>query len=142
MTNLVSRAHTVGQSAYHLEWCTKYRYKMLRKPRFIIACEQAVREAAQRAGIVVLELSVMPEHVHALVVIPPTVSVSKALSLLKGASSRALFQLEPKFRLRYSKGHFWSRGSFYRSVGDADLETVSRYIREDNDPWQRLLPAY
>ena len=142
MTALVSVAHACGQLVYHLEWCTKYRFKMLRQPRFIKSCEEAVRESARKWGIVVLELSVMSDHVHALVSIKPSMSVSKALNLLKGSSSHALFQLEPKFRLRYWGGSFWSRGSFYRSVGDADLETVSRYIREDNDPWQRQLPNY
>jgi len=111
---------------------------MLKQPRFKNACEEAVRSAAQRHGLEVLELSVMPDHVHAVVGVPFSMSASNAL-LLKGTSSHALFELEPKFRLRYPNGHFWSRGSFCRSVGSADLETVKRYVREDNDPWQQTL---
>jgi putative transposase len=48
---------------------------------------------------------------------------------LKGTSSRELFKRKPHFKLRYSKGHFWSPGKFYRSVGDADMETVLQYVR-------------
>ena len=114
---------------------------MLRQARFIRACEQSVRETALKYGIEVLELSVMPDHVHAVVALKPTMTIAKALNLFKGSSSHALFNLEPKFRLRYWGGSFWSRGSFYRSVGDADLETVRRYVREDNDPWQQTLPV-
>ena len=55
-------------------------------------------------------------------------TVSK-FNLLKGASSFELFRRQPKFRLRYPKGHFWSPGKFYRSVGDADLPTVIGYVR-------------
>ncbi|MEW5955492.1 MAG: IS200/IS605 family transposase [Candidatus Micrarchaeota archaeon] len=101
-----------------------------------------MRETAARWSVVVLELSVMSDHVHALVSLPPSMSVSKALNVLKGSSAKALFQLEPKFRLRYYSGHFWSRGSFYRSVGSASLETVAAYVCCDNDPWQQTLAAY
>ena len=137
----MSASHVAGQNALHLEWCPKYRYEMLRQERFIKACDEAVRGAAQRHGLKILELSVMPDHVHCVVEIPFAMSASEALRLLKGCSSRALFALEPKFRLRYPKGHFWSRGSFARAVGDANLETVRRYVRFDNDPHQQTLAA-
>ena len=71
----------------------------------------------------------MPDHVHTAVGIPPTMSVSKALQLLKGTSSRELFKRKPNFRLRYPKGHLWSQGKFYRSVGDTDAETAIQYVR-------------
>ncbi|MEF8848213.1 MAG: transposase [Candidatus Thermoplasmatota archaeon] len=31
---------------------------------------------------------------------------------------------------RYPRGHFWSPGKFYRSVGNADLETVTKYVQD------------
>jgi putative transposase len=92
-------------------------------------CEEALREVAEKHGIGIVELSVMPDHVHAIVSIPSTLSVSKAFNLLKGASSHELFRKQPKFRLRYPKGHLWSPRKFYRSVGDADLETLRNYVR-------------
>ncbi|MDI6903491.1 MAG: transposase, partial [Methanocellales archaeon] len=48
----------------------------------------------------------------------------------KGASAYELFRIEPKFRLRYPKGHFWSPGKFYRSIGDVDIQTTANYVRE------------
>jgi putative transposase len=92
-------------------------------------CEEALRKVAEKHGIGIVELSVMPDHVHVIVSIPPTLCVSKAFNLLKGASSHELFERQPKFRLRYLKGHLWSPGKFYRSVGDADLETLRNYVR-------------
>ncbi|MBD3407766.1 MAG: hypothetical protein GF411_16730, partial [Candidatus Lokiarchaeota archaeon] len=44
----------------------------------------------------------------------------------------------PHFRQRYHKGHFWSPGKFYRTVGDADVETVIQYVRE-HQPQQTSL---
>ena len=72
----------------------------------------------------------MPDHIHTVVGIPPTMSVSKALQLLKGTSSRELFKRKPNFRKRYPKGHLWSPGKFYRSVGDTDAETAIQYVRD------------
>jgi len=93
-------------------------------------CEEILREVAERHNIKITELSVMPDHVHTVVGVPPTMSVSKALQLLKGASSNELFKRKPNFRLRYPKGHLWSPGKFYRSVGDTDAETAIQYVRD------------
>ncbi len=93
-------------------------------------CEDILKEVAKRYEMKMEELSVMPDHIHAVVGIPPTMSASQALHLLKGVSSRELFKQKPNFRKRYPKGHFWSLGKFYRSVGDADTETVMQYVRD------------
>jgi len=128
MMSLVRGSHSVGQSLYHFEWCPKYRYRMFRKEENKKLCETILIEVAERHRIKIKELNVMPDHVHMIVSIPPTMTVSK-FNLLKGASSFELFRRQPKFRLRYPKGHFWSPGKFYRSVGDADLPTVIGYVR-------------
>jgi putative transposase len=125
---LVSGSHSVGQNLYHLEWCPKYRYNMFRGKGNKKLCEDVLHEVAERHNIGILELSVMPDHVHTVVQLPLTMSVSKALQLLKGASSYELFKQKPGFRQRYPQGHFWSPGKFYRTVGDADAETVIQYV--------------
>ena len=127
---LVSGSHSSGQNLYHLEWCPKYRYKMFMKEENKKLCEEILREVAERNKIKITELSVMPDHIHTVVGIPPTMSVSKALQLLKGTSSKELFRRKPNFRLRYPKGHLWSPGKFYRSVGDTDAETAIQYVRD------------
>ncbi len=93
-------------------------------------CEEILEKIATRHKMKMEELSVMSDHIHAVVEIPSTMSVSQAFHLLKGASSRELFKLKPNFRKRYPRGHFWSPGKFYRSVGDADTETVIQYVRD------------
>jgi REP element-mobilizing transposase RayT len=76
----------------------------------------------------ILELSVMPDYIHLVAPLPSTLSVPKAFNLLKGASSHELFERQLKFRLRYPKGEPWSLGKFYRSIGDADLQTLRNYV--------------
>jgi REP-associated tyrosine transposase len=131
---LASGSHSIGQNIYHLEWCPKYRYNMFRDKGNKKLCEDILHEVAERHNIEIAELSVMPDHVHIVVQLPPTMSVSEVLHLLKGASSYELFRRQPLFRYRYSHSSFWSPGKFYRSVGDTDAATVLDYVRN-----QRLL---
>ena len=128
--NLVSGSHSIGQNFYDLEWCPKYRYNMFKREENKKLCEEILREVAERHKIEITELSVMSDHIHTVVGIPSTMSVSRALQLLKGASSRELFKRKPHLRCRYHKGHFWSPGKFYRTIGDADAETVIKYVRD------------
>jgi len=135
---LVSGSHSIGQNLYHLEWCPKYRYNMFRREENKNLCEEILCEVAQRHCITITEMSVMPDHIHLVVELPSTMSVSQAFHLLKGASSRELFKRKPAFRGRYSRGHFWSPGKFYRTIGDADAETVIQYVRDQRLQQTRL----
>ena len=95
-------------------------------------CETILYEVAERHGIGIIEMAVMPDHLHLIVEIPSTMSISKAFHVLKGASAHELLKRQPKFRLRYPRGHFWSPGKFYRTVGDADVETTINYVKNHN----------
>ena len=94
---LVSGSHSIGQNLYHLEWCPKYRYNMFRGKKNKKLCEDILHEVAERHHIDVVEQCVMPDHIHIVVQPLSTMSVSKALQLLKGASSY-IFRRQPLFR--------------------------------------------
>ena len=83
----------------------------------------------------------MEDHVHVVANIPPDMSVSHAIGLLKGASSYELFRKHPNFRKTYWNGHFWGRGYFYRSVSDVTEDVVRNYVRKDNNQRQTRLPT-
>ena len=70
----------------------------------------------------------MPEHIHCEVQISLNMSAAMALQYLKGLSSKRFFEKNPKARLRYPKGHLWSRGKFAASVGFVQEEKVRNYI--------------
>ena len=63
-------------------------------------CEDILYEVATRHNIGIVELRVMSDHVHTVVKIPVTISVTQTLHLLKGASSHELVKRQPRFRLR------------------------------------------
>ncbi len=120
--------HSVGDSIWHMEWCPKYRYKMFRKFKYKNLVAACIRKAATEHNIEISILNVMPEHLHLIVKIPLTMTPAKALQLLKGRSAYLFFRAHPKARLRYPKGHLWSRGKFASSIGYSDLPKTMHYI--------------
>ena len=124
-----TKAHSVGWSLYHLQWCTKYRYKIFRNDKLKNVCFIALTEAAQRHHIHIEEMDIQEDHVHMIVKLPLKVSVSKALNLLKGYSSRLIFLLCPNLKLRYPQGHLWTKGKFAASVGYITLDVAKEYVK-------------
>ena len=125
--------HSIGVMMLHLEWCTKYRYKMFRKIKYKNLLTACIRRSASRHNIKIIELDVQPEHVHCVVEVSFTMSVSKTLQLLKGGSSKLFFEFHEKARLRYPRGHLWSRGKFASSVGFVQLDVVKNYVRNQSE---------
>ena len=123
------RAHNVGISMWHLQWCTKYRYKMFQQEKLRIFCETAIRECCSRNRIEIIALNVQPDHVHLVSSLPRGMTDAKALQLLKGFTSFLLFKIVPDFRKRYPKGHLWSPSSFSATVGYTELEDVVDYVK-------------
>jgi len=127
-TTLKRFSHKVGLNYWHLEFATKYRYKMFGKFKQKNLIEAAIRKIACRHNIKLHQISVMPEHVHMLVTLPHNITDSKALMLLKGGSAYIYFRNHPKSKLRLSRGHLWSAGGCAVTVGYNELSTVQKYI--------------
>jgi len=76
---------------------------------------------------------VQPDHVQGTAAIPMTMSPSRALHLLKGLSVFLFFRFHPKARLRYPRGHLWSRGKFAASPGFVQIEVANEYVRNQDE---------
>jgi putative transposase len=81
--------HTVWDCKYHLVWVTKYRYAVLGGD-VGVRCRELLRETARAHEMVVHAGSINRDHVHMLLSIPPSLSVSRAVQPLKGRSSHKL----------------------------------------------------
>ena len=133
MTQLERKNHTVGISMWDFEWCPKCRYNMFRKWKNMKLIEACIRRAASLHGIRWIKLSVQPNHIQGTAAIPMTMAPSKALQYLKGISARLYFEKCPKARLRYPKGHLWSRGKYAVSLGFVQIDVVNRYIENQDE---------
>ena len=135
---------SVGQNTFHLVWRPKWHKDPFKFAPLKHVCETALRDAAQRHGIRIVDLEIMPDHVHCFVEMHASMSVSLAFQILKGNSARALFKQHPWLRRHFRTGHFWSPGKFFRSVGNVTAEAVKNYIAQSNrgSRQQRLLTGY
>jgi putative transposase len=78
---------------------------------------------------VVQELSIQEDYIHLLVSIPPEISVSKLMGILKGKIAIKLFKSYPELKHKpYWGNHFWARGYFVSTVG-LDEEMIKRYVK-------------
>jgi len=127
-TTLRRYSHKVGLNFWHFEWCTKYRYNMMKRFEIKNLVEASIRKSAREHKIKIHILKVMPDHVHLLASLPKGMLDSQALRLLKGRSAYLIFRNRKHIRLRYPKGHFWSAGSCAVTVGYNDLNAITEYI--------------
>lgn len=120
-------SHTVYDIQYHLCWCTKYRYPVL-KGDIATRCRDLLRQMAMAREITVIRGSLAPDHIHMLVAAPPTLAPAKIMQYLKGRSSRKLQMEFPQLGKRYWGQHMWARGYFCATVGTVTDEVIKKYI--------------
>ena len=141
--NLKHFKHSVGQNAYHLVWKPYKAKPLFKNLHFRKVVEGSLRLIALQHSFKLYELQVMPDHLHMFVECPKTVSVAKMLQLFKGISSRVLRR---NFSyLRNNLPRLWSKGKFYRSVGNVSFDVIQNYVAHSQGSWSlpdSKLPAY
>ncbi len=83
-------------------------------------------ETANDVGAEILELEVMPDHVHLLVEIDPQYGINKLVRHLKGRSSNLLRKEFPSLKSRIPS--LWTNSYFVSTVGGASLTDIKKYI--------------
>ena len=89
----------------------------------------AIEEAASRAGIEVAEIETAFDHVHLLLRLSGTQTLSSAMHRLKGASARTVLVQNPELVIDLTDRHLWQRGYGWRNVPAGQVATVRRYIQ-------------
>ena len=113
---------------FHIVWLPKYRKKVL-KGRIKDRVESLLRECAEVNNWEIQELNVQIDHVHIVIQLPPSISVSKAVQLLKGLSSKVIRDELPEIKKYLWGNDFWADGFFSETVGYCSEETVLNYVR-------------
>jgi putative transposase len=79
---------------YHVGWCPKYR-----RPGLVrgvdVRLKAIIHDVISESTAELLELEVMPEHVHLLVEVDPQYGIYRLIRMIKGRSSRLLRQEFP-----------------------------------------------
>ncbi|MCA9486101.1 IS200/IS605 family transposase [Candidatus Woesearchaeota archaeon] len=82
------RSHCVGWSEFHLQWCTKYRYKLFKNNLYKNICAIFLVECSMRYNFKLQEFEIDIDHVHVIVSLPLVMSPSQVVMYLKGFSSK------------------------------------------------------
>jgi len=130
MSDFKRLAHAVWQCKYHIVWCPKYRFKILRGD-IRRSLWMIIKQLCEWKHIEILEGNVQEDHVHLVLSIPPKYSVSEAVGFLKGKSAIKIFDMHQELKRRYWGRHFWSKGYCVSTVG-LDEDKIKKYVR-----WQR-----
>lgn len=110
---------------YHIIFCPKYRRKVLVNG-IDTRLKAIIGEVAADMRVEVLEMEIMPDHVHLLCEIDPQLGVHKFVKHLKGRSSRLLRQEFAELRSRLPT--LWTNAYFVATVGGAPLAVIKQYI--------------
>ena len=120
-------AHAVWQCKYHVVWCPKYRYRILRG-EIGKTVRDIIRQLCEWKKIEILEGNIQIDHIHLVLEIPPKYSISEAVGFLKGKSAIKLFDFHLELKRRYWGRHFWAKGYCVSTVG-LDETQIRNYVR-------------
>ncbi len=136
MSKYKKLSHVIYQCKYHLVFVTKYRYKVLEG---IIKkqLEEDIRMYSEWKSVEIEEMNIQKDHVHIVVSIPPKVSVSEYMGVIKGKTAIKMFKSYPQLKKKpYWGNHFWAPGYFVSTVG-LDEEMIRRYVKYQEEEEQK-----
>ena len=119
--------HTVYSCQYHVIFCPKYRRRVLIPP-IDERLKQLILEKQSDYGYKVLEMEVMPDHVHLLIDVNPKRGVYYVVNRIKGYTSHVLREEFPELKRKLPT--LWTHSKFISSVGAVTLDVVKKYIEE------------
>ena len=124
--------HTQYDLEVHVVWITKYRRKILRG-KIVNRLKILLMQGCTAKGITIVRGNIQPEHVHLLLSISASLSVSQVMQYIKGRSSKKLQEEFPSLRKQFWGQHMWATGYFCRSVGKVTQDMIEEYIENQND---------
>lgn len=122
-----SSAHLKYLCRYHVIFCPKYRRKI-----FVDGIDERLKETFKDISashdFEILEMEVMPDHVHLLIDCNPRYGIMECVKDLKWGSAHMLNNEFPEIRKRIPS--IWTRSCFVATVGSVSLDVVKRYIED------------
>ena len=134
MSRFKKLSHTIYECKYHVVFCPKYRYRVLRGDISEYCKQQIYKLCSQKDLLEILELNVQEDHVHLVLSIPPKYSVSSVMGYLKGKLALRMFHHYERLGKRYWGRHLWSRSYCVSTVG-LNEDEIRKYVKwqEKND---------
>ena len=120
-----SNNNVVYSCKYHVVWCPKYRRKVL-VGDVETRLKELIKTACSEKQVDIIQMEVMPDHVHLILEVDPQFGIHRAVKHIKGVSS---FYLRSEFSHLTSKlPTLWTNSYFVSAVGGAPLEAIKKYV--------------
>lgn len=124
MSKYKATTHVTYNISYHIVFCPKYRYNLLRY-KTGDKLKQLLTVKASDLGITIQAMEVMLDHVHLFINGLPSMSIDCIVKQLKGYSS---YLLRKQFAYLRKYPSLWTRSYFVETVGHISEKTVVHYI--------------
>jgi putative transposase len=124
------QAHAVYYTCYHIVVSTKYRRKVLKAGIGEYLKRKVLQIGKFHPEIEFLEVNTHLDHIHLVVSIPPKLSVSQVVNMIKantGSSMRNKFPFLDK--VYWGVSGIWSSGYFVSTVG-INEKTIREYVQK------------
>ena len=132
---LSSNRHSVYRLQFHLVVVTKYRRKAINKEMNARLKELAHRVFEQCWKLNIVEIEAESDHLHILFESNPQTNLSKLVNNFKTVSSRILRkEFKDHVDRFYCEPFLWSSSYCILSVGGASIETIKKYIENQEAP--------
>lgn len=132
-----SNNNIVYSCKYHVVWCPKYRRKVL-TGSIETRLKELIEETCSTLNVEIIEMELMPNHVHLLLEVDPQFGIHKAVKQIKGNSSRILRQEFKELRTKLPT--LWTNSYFVSTVGSAPLEVIKQYIESQKTSQRQETP--
>ena len=120
-----SNSNVVYSCKYHVVWCPKYRRKVLVNG-VDSRLKELITQICQEIQVEIIEMEIMPDHVHLLIEVDPQFGIHKAVKLIKGRTSRILRTEFPYLKTKLPT--LWTNSYFVSTVGGAPLSVIKQYV--------------
>ena len=115
---------------YHIIFVCKYRKKLFISENISNAIKQLSYDICRKYNIIIKYMETDKDHIHYMIETEPTMSVSKAVNLIKSYTTYHIWKLYPIYLSKqfWKKHTFWTDGYFVCSAGNVSEETLRKYI--------------
>ena len=128
MARYTKSAHTTHRLKYHLVFIPKYRKRILRGP-LARRIYDLLRQCSEMNNWPIDEMNVQTDHVHLLIQLPPSISVAKAVQIMKGGISKRIRSEFPELEEFLWGKSLWATGYFAESVGQVTESRIKLYVK-------------
>lgn len=130
MPEFRSNRNVYSSCKYHVVFCPKYRRPVLLDP-IDSRLKDVISTVCEETKCGLIEMEVMPDHVHLLLDCDPQFGIHRLVHAIKGRSSNILRREFKTLRSRLTT--LWTNSYFVSTVGGAPLSVIKRYIENQKN---------